>query len=176
MVKTCPVCQYTGETRWRDGKNYCASCGSEIAASVPTVNNKINVRCRICGNNENNYIRDGKCICSACGSVIEYEQAPTRSAAAPSVISCECPICRTKNDNKYENGKCTCALCGSIFNYTAPQPAQPPVVNRSAYGTVAPVYNTAANKQDTKYLVLGIVFLFIFWPVSIYFFIKYAKG
>ena len=43
--------------------------------------------------------------------------------------------------------------------------------------TVEPPHNppTTQNNDKNMYLVLAIVFLFIFWPVSIYFFYKYSR-
>ena len=37
MIKKCNICGHTGELTWRDGKYYCAMCGTEIAETDPVV-------------------------------------------------------------------------------------------------------------------------------------------
>lgn len=77
MIKTCHTCQHTGELTWRDGKYYCAMCGSEISEKQPeaqpqraaTVNN---VSCPICKNRENNLFDGTKYRCSLCGTPFDW--------------------------------------------------------------------------------------------------------
>ena len=88
MTKTCNVCHHTGELTWRDGKYYCAMCGSEVAETEPvaqtqrasTVNN---ATCPICKNRENNLFDGYKYRCGLCGTPFDLHQefhVPTHNA------------------------------------------------------------------------------------------------
>ncbi len=83
MNKICKVCGHAGENVWRDGKYYCASCGSEIDVTQTenaTSNQNgtavgIQAVCPICKNANNNYLQDGQCHCSMCGSTFNMQQS-----------------------------------------------------------------------------------------------------
>lgn len=130
MVKTCSVCNHTGELTWRDGKYYCAMCGSEVAETAPQVKDQQNL-------------------------------------AATDVT---CPICKNKDNNLFDGSKYRCALCGTSFD--RPSQAYTPASFTNTGNTQR--VQELTQKKD-KYLILGIVFLFLFWPVGAYFFYKFYK-
>ena len=82
MNKKCTICGYSGENVWRDGKYYCATCGSEIdvtqkdnnANTASSEGMTVNAECPICKNDKNNILQDGKCRCSLCGTSFDYHQ------------------------------------------------------------------------------------------------------
>lgn len=80
MNKICKICGYQGENMWRDGKYYCATCGSEIDVTVPTpspvsntahTSNAANAICPICKNADGNTMSDGKYHCAICGTTFD---------------------------------------------------------------------------------------------------------
>lgn len=86
MVKKCNICSYVGELTWRDGKYYCAMCGSEIAETDPVVQAQPqvqtrstvvvnNVNCPICKNAANNQFDGEHYRCSLCGTTFDLQQA-----------------------------------------------------------------------------------------------------
>jgi len=143
MVKICGICGHKGELTWRDGKYYCAMCGSEIADTQPVV-----------------------------------QPQSTNNAY---VSNAECPICKNAANNTYQNGKYHCAMCGTWFELR--QPTYEPQHN--TYNSYSGNYSGSAylrsqryndlKKEKSKNFGLGVLFIFLFWPVSIYFFYKYYK-
>lgn len=130
MVKTCSVCNHTGELTWRDGKYYCAMCGSEVSETAPTVQPQQNL----------------------------------------TVSDVTCPICKNKDNNIFDGKKYRCALCGTSFD----RPREEYTPTSFTYtGNTQRVQEL--KKQRDKNLILGLVFVFLFWPVSIYFFYKFYK-
>ena len=130
MVKTCSVCNHTGELTWRDGKYYCAMCGSEVSETAPTVQPQQNL----------------------------------------TVSDVTCPICKNKDNNIFDGKKYRCALCGTSFD----RPREEYTPTSFTYtGNTQRVQEL--KKQRDKNLSLGLVFVFLFWPVSIYFFYKFYK-
>ena len=86
MIKKCNICGHTGELTWRDGKYYCAMCGSEIAETDPVVHTQpvtpvqhttvaTNVTCPICKNKENNWFDGSHYHCALCGTSFDLQQA-----------------------------------------------------------------------------------------------------
>ena len=130
MVKTCSVCNHTGELTWRDGKYYCAMCGSEVSETAPTVQPQQNL----------------------------------------TVSDVTCPICKNGENNIFDGKKYRCALCGTSFD----RPREEYTPTSFTYtGNTQRVQEL--KKQRDKNLILGLVFVFLFWPVSIYFFYKFYK-
>ena len=142
MNKVCKVCGYKSENVWRDGKYYCAACGSEIDMTQP--DNDVPQQ----GNND------------------LAPQTGNTYAADEVVINAVCPICKNASNNTLRNGKGHCALCGTSFDLAQAYNPQPSVnvqdVNRAKRAEL--------EQKKNKKMILGIVFLFIFWPVSIIFF------
>ena len=144
MIKKCNVCGHSGELTWRDGKYYCAMCGSEIAETEPVVNTQ--------------------------------PQAQPRSTVVVSNVTC--PICKNTANNLFDGSKYRCALCGTSFDaqQAAPQQHQYQQYN----GALNPYAQTERykelRKEKDKKIVLGIVFIFLFWPASVYFFYKAYKA
>lgn len=134
MIKTCNTCHHTGELTWRDGKYYCAMCGSEVAETEPTVQ-------------------------------------PQR---ATTVNNATCPICKNRDNNLFDGGKYRCSLCGTPFELQ--QEYHEPTYNQSGAGNNRSQYVADLKKQKEKNIVIGVVLVFIFWPVSIYFFYKAYKN
>lgn len=135
MVKTCHICGHSGELTWRDGKYYCAMCGTHIEET-------------------------------------QYEPQPQHTAPAPTpVYDVECPICRNRSNNAYENGRYRCSLCGTRFDPNEPE--QTPIYQATGYYPKTETYQVKElKKQKDKYVILGIVFICIFWPVGVYFLYK----
>lgn len=133
MIKTCHTCHHTGELTWRDGKYYCAMCGTEISETEPQVQ-------------------------------------PQRTAV---VNNATCPICKNRDNNIFDGTKYRCSLCGTPFDLQ--QPVQTP--NYNQYNTNYGYSNRAKElkKEKDKNVGLGILFVFLFWPVAVYFFYKAYK-
>lgn len=149
MIKRCGICSHVGELTWRDGKYYCAMCGSEIAETEPVTQTQY--------------------------------QAQPRSVVTTSNVMC--PICRNKDNNLFDGMKYRCALCGTSFDLQQTPPPQQQYQYQQQgyqqpYNNGAPYYNVnsqryaALKKDKDKKVTLGIVFIFLFWPASIYFFYK----
>lgn len=84
------------------------------------------------------------------------------------------------------NGKCYCSMCGTEFDYA-------PTVSYSNYSQPVPQYGQAVGYHGVNYkpvnaarreqlvqekkhrMTWGIVFLFLFWPVSVYHFYKWYQ-
>ena len=138
MNKICSVCGFSGENVWRDGKYFCASCGSEIDMTAPDSAPKsdsvvVNAECPICKNREGNVVRGGKCYCALCASEIDLAAQNQRSSYG----------------NSYSESY------GRPFSYDA----------KSAR-------KKELEKKRNGHLVWAIVWVFLCWPVSIYFFYK----
>lgn len=131
MIKTCNICHHTGELTWRDGKYYCAMCGSEIAETEPV--------------------------------------AQTQRPAA--VNNATCPICKNRENNLFDGNKYRCGLCGTPFDlhqeFRVPTHNAP---NGNRFNREQ--YAAELKKKKRKNIGLGILFVMIFWPISIYFFYK----
>ena len=138
MIKKCRICSHTGELTWRDGKYYCAMCGTEIAETEPVV----------------------------------QPQAPVQQprTSVVTVNNAICPICKNQSENLFDGNKYRCSLCGTTFEkepeYQAPQ------YNNNSYNYQNSYRVQELKKEKDKYLGLGILFLFLFWPVGAYFFYK----
>ena len=142
MIKKCKICGHEGELTWRNGKYYCAMCSSEVAETDPVVQPQVQAQPPV-------------------------QAQPTMTAA--NVI---CPICKNKENNLFDGSRYHCSLCRTTFDLQQATQAQ-------QYGQ----YNGAPNylhaqkieelkKQKKNNIVTGIVFVFLFWPASIYFFYK----
>ena len=142
MNKICTVCGHAGENVWRDGKYYCASCGAEIDVTQPD---------------------------------------PT-----PVTVNVPCPVCQNASGNTAENGRCRCALCGTTF---IPQINEGRNSGYTNNNTGYSGYNNGGynsnkgysrdygrkaelEKEKSKRLMWGVIFLFLFWPVAVYHFYK----
>lgn len=150
MIVRCEKCGCTREPTWRDGKYYCVICGEQI-----------NEKAMRPGDVEND----------------EGASSPQIGAAVKATqIKVVCPICRNAENNTLENGHCRCSLCASVFDL--PQSQQTASGERIVY-VPTPAANSAQRedleKKRSNALVWAIVWLILFWPVSIYFFVKYAN-
>ncbi len=134
----------------------------------------MNKTCKMCGHNGEVMWRDGKYYCRYCGSEIDVTQQDSNtncSFSATSTINAVCPICKNANNNTFENGKYRCALCGTSFNVS-----QQEYNSRSNINTQNDYYistkRAELEKEKNNKLLWGIVFIFLFWPISIYHFYK----
>jgi transcription initiation factor TFIIIB Brf1 subunit/transcription initiation factor TFIIB len=140
--------------------------------------------CGICGYKGELTWRDGKYHCAMCGSEVAETQpvAQSQPEVSQQVVNAECPICRNTANNTYQSGKYHCGMCGTWFELRQPayQPQQNTYNNysNSNYGGATYLNSVRYNelkKEKSKNFSLGILFIFLFWPVSIYFFYKYNK-
>lgn len=134
------------------------------------------IKCKTCGFEGEALNREGKCYCSACGSEIEGVAAPATvvvegtSAVTETLTDKEtCPICKNTQKNILKGNKCVCALCGTEFT---PAPKSTGSTAVTAAQSKASSVDEAKKAKD-QMLLLGVVFLFLFWPVSLYFFYKW---
>jgi uncharacterized membrane protein YvbJ len=134
----------------------------------------MNKICKICGHNGENIWRDGKYYCAACGSEVDGTRQDSNtngSSSTETIINAVCPICKNANNNTLRDDKCHCALCGTLFDFN--QQAYNPQSDITAQNAnyIATKREELEKKKNNK-LVWGIVWLFLFWPVSIYHFCK----
>lgn len=134
----------------------------------------MNKICKICGHNGENAWRDGKYYCASCGcevDVTQYDSNIKIESSAEAVINAVCPICKNAKNNTLKNGKCHCVLCGTSFDIN--QQVYNPHSNITAQNTnYVEARRVELKKKMNNKLLWGIVWLFIFWPVSIYHFYK----
>lgn len=139
--------------------------------------------CSICGHKGELTWRDGKYYCPMCGSEVAETQpvAQNQPAISQQVANVECPICKNAANNTYQGGKYHCAMCGTWFELRQPiyQPQQNTYSNYSSHYNGSSYLHTQRynelKKEKSKNFGLGVLFIFLFWPVSIYFFYQYHK-
>ena len=92
MIKKCHICAHVGELTWRDGKYYCAMCGSEIAEPEPQYTAPAaaapaapvqNAVCPICRNTNNNTPCGSQYRCALCGTMFDLGQQSYATTYAP---------------------------------------------------------------------------------------------
>ena len=136
--------------------------------------------CGICGHIGELTWRDGNYYCAMCGSRVEETQpaAKPQSAVHQQVSNAECPICKNSVNNVYQNGKYRCGMCGTWFELVQPayEPRQNTYNTYSSNTRVRGPYYDELMKTKNKNFRLGVLFVFLFWPASIYFFYKYNKA
>lgn len=135
----------------------------------------MNKTCTKCGYRGENVWRDGKYYCAICESEIDVTQQDfqTNGTTSETPINATCPICRNATNNTLRSGKCHCALCGTDFDLT--QQAYRPEPNATVIGAntrYSSAKRAELESEKNRRLMWGIVFLFFFWPVSIYHFYK----
>ena len=146
MMKTCSVCQHTGEPTWRDGTYYCPMCGTVIDMTTPSP------------------------------AQPTPPAQPTATAPAGVAVAATCPICRNDAGNMLINGRCRCALCGSMFDYAPPTYQQTYYQDSAtAYSAGYPSRRQMLVKRRNSYRNWGIFWIFFFWPASLYMFYKMMK-
>ena len=153
MNKVCRHCGHSGENVWRNGTYHCAMCDAEIDMTAPDAHDKydavdarqsggnvyLNAVCPICKNNKGNYMKQGKGYCALCGSEIYINQGGNNNTYG------------NNNNNYYSNN------------------SKPAGESRNEKS----VWEKEREKEKKNNLILGIVFLFVFWPVGVYFLWKY---
>jgi ribosomal protein S27E len=147
MNKTCKICGYSGENVWRDNKYYCAACGQEIDVTE-----------------YDPHALDEK--------EDTFDKSST-SANSSNFINVTCPVCMNAENNTFENGKCHCSLCGTTFDVNEAH-------NRSTGGGSRTTYSAdeiaALENEVNQNLGCGVICIFLFWPLAIYFFIKWHNA
>ncbi len=142
MNKICNKCGYNGENMWRDGKYYCAACGSEV-------------------------------------DVTQQDSNTNRGSSTEIPINAVCPICKNANNNTLKNGKCYCSLCGTPFDFNQPRYNtmfdEDNIINNYKAERYKAERIAELEKQKNNKMLWGILFVFVFWPVAIYFFHKMNK-
>lgn len=155
MKASCKICGYTGESTWRNGRFYCAACGSEVSSTPEeakpveaVVSAPVQVKCPICENEKGNTLRDGKYRCALCGTLFDLPQKPQSRPAFSSA---------------YEDDDFGYSLDRQP-DWLWEMDQEEKKANRKEL-----------EKEQNKKIIWGIVWLFLFWPVSIYFFYKAFK-
>lgn len=144
MIKACPICGHTGELTWRDGKYYCAMCGTMIPETDPVVQPQ---------------------------APVQQPQVQQYRSGTSTVNNVTCPICKNQANNLFDGVKYRCSLCGTQFD-RQPEYQESQYNQYNSYGNPNSYRVQELKKQKDKYLGLGVLFLFIFWPVGAYFFYK----
>ena len=129
-------------------------------------------KCNVCGHTGELTWRDGKYHCAACDSEIsETEPAVQKSTV---VNNATCPICKNRENNLFDGNRYRCALCGTDFDmYQAAETQTNTTVSNN--GDIAQKAVDGFKKKDPN-LILGIIFIFLFWPLAIYFFYKFYQS
>ena len=136
----------------------------------------MSMTCKVCGHTAPALEKDGKQVCAACGCEFEAAAAEPKAAdqnKGATVNHLECPICKNKSNNVVKDGVAHCSLCGTEFD-----PKASAGVGTSSYaasgktGAKSSAKREALEKDKNKNIIIGVVFVICFWPVSIYFFYK----
>lgn len=131
-------------------------------------------KCSVCGHTGELTWRDGKYHCAVCDSEVSEKEPQVQLRNDAATYNAVCPICKNKENNLFDGSKYRCALCGTPFDL-------PKVVQTQSYKQFSYVNDNDAQKvkelkkQKNRNLVLGILFIWLFWPVSIYFFYKFNQ-
>lgn len=132
-------------------------------------------KCPACDHTGELTWRDGKYHCAVCDSVVPENEPQVLVRHDPITANAICPVCKNKENNQFDGSRYRCALCGTPF-----VPQQVP--QTQSYAQFSNVNTPNAQrvqelqKQKNRNLILGIVFIWLFWPVSIYFFYKFYQN
>lgn len=126
--------------------------------------------CKVCQHSADVYPFNGKYYCPQCGCEI-LNTTPQENGSAGTA---ECPICKNREGNRFEGGKYRCALCDATFS-SHEQPWKPQY--QQTYTRLAQEQNVENLQKEVKrWRNLGILFVFLFWPASVYFFYRCYKA
>ena len=131
-------------------------------------------KCSACGHMGELTWRDGEYHCAMCDNVVTEDQPQTQHFYDTRIDNPVCPVCKNKEDNQFDGSQYRCALCGTPFVPQQVQQAQP-YVQFSDVHTQNMQRVEELKKEKNRNLIWGIVFIWLFWPVSIYFFYKFSK-
>ena len=134
------------------------------------------MECPICAHTGEPEWRNEKRYCAVCGSELYDDVSEVYQEESEEQCDAICPICRNDENNRPEGGKYRCSLCGTLFDleeeYYIPQ--------QTVSAATTSNYNSGRRqelqKQKDNNITLGVIFLFLFWPVAIYFFSKAHKA
>lgn len=128
-------------------------------------------RCQFCNHTGEPIRREGRWYCAMCGGEIYPSQGQKQNTGI--VSGAVCPICKNRQENYYDGSKYHCALCEMSFDLDQ----QPWLPKRETYygSRMANPRIEQLKKDKNRYRNLGILFIFLFWPVSIYFFYKFIQ-
>lgn len=127
--------------------------------------------CPSCGYSGELTWRDGKYHCAMCDAEVSESQPEVVVREETVVQHATCPICRNRTDNLFNGVKYRCALCGTAFDLYQ-ETWKPTSHEYTNQGNTSYSWAEEAKKQRKRHIILGVIFLFVFWPVSIYFFYK----
>ncbi len=141
------------------------------------------VKCKVCGASAEPTWRDGKYHCAYCDSIIELTQQDFSTQASKQdtskvtgagdvKIQATCPICRNTENNVLRDGHCYCAMCGMKFDFSQPVYTPPPASSSQGSSPLYSARRDELEKEKNNRIMWGIIFIFLFWPVSVYHFYK----
>lgn len=139
MMNRCKICGAGGDPVWRDGRSYCASCGSMMETAPmpvnpvvqtvqPVITQSAAVRavCPICKNADNNGLRNGRYVCALCATEFDFQQPQYQQVSVQQ--SPYQDLTRLHNTARREE----------------------------------------LEKQRNRKVIWGIVWIFLFWPIALY--------
>ena len=118
--------------------------------------------------------RDGKYHCAMCDHEVSEKEPVVQPRYNTTNYDAVCPICKNRENNVYDGGKYRCALCGTSF-IPSQENTVPSYAQFSGIGTNRAQQIESLKKIRNRNLVVGVIVVFLFWPVSIYFFYKAYK-
>lgn len=137
-MNRCNICGAAGDPVWREGRSYCASCGSvmetapmyaePVMPTQPVIAQSTAVRpvCPICKNADNNGMRNGRYVCALCATEFDFRQP------------------------QYQQ------------TYVQPSAYQDLTQLHSS------ARRGELEKKRNRKVVWGIVWIFLFWPIAVY--------
>ena len=119
--------------------------------------------------------RDGKYHCAMCDREISEDSPVVQKYQESVVQDVTCPICKNSENNLFNGARYRCALCGTSFD--EPYEEEYNSYYQPYSGTNASRMQRieALREEKRKYLRLGVIFIFFFYPAAIYFFYKLYK-
>lgn len=181
MIKTCNVCGHSGEPFESGGGYYCATCGSELQvteadlnASRPTSTSSTHTApattgtsyeaCPFCESTSGHKVKGAIITCGSCGKKFKSKGGSTYSAPSS-----------TQSTSSYSSYDDTNTYNSSLGNTgSTPRNTRPATTNNNAQKLKEK--REKLEKEKSSSLGLAILFLFLFWPVAIFFFIKWYNA
>ena len=179
MIKTCNVCGHSGEPFESGGGYYCATCGSELqvtdadlnasrrpttstssTSTSPSYGGTSYEACPFCESTSGHKVKGAIITCGSCGKKFKSKGGSTYSAPSS-----------TQSTSSYSSYDDTNTYNSSLGNTGSTRPA---TTNNNAQKLKEK--REKLEKEKSSSLGLAILFLFLFWPVAIFFFIKWYNA
>ena len=129
--------------------------------------------CPICGHTAELTWRNNEYHCAACDSVVSEQAPQATSYAEPQagtvVNNVTCPICKNRDNNRFIGAKYRCSLCGTTFEK---EEYQETYYQPYSGGYARAQQIEELTKEKKRNTTIGIILLFVFWPVGVYFLYK----